>query len=117
MLAPAGGVHISLEDWSVFVIDQMRGESGDGRLLQPPTYRLLHAPVPGTRSALGWGVRDGTPATLTHTGSDGAWFAAVAMVPCRGNAVLVAANAAADAGGDTAVLQVLKGLLPTLVQG
>jgi CubicO group peptidase (beta-lactamase class C family) len=117
VLAPAGDVHMSLEDWSVFVIDQMRGESGSGRLLQPPTYRLLHAPVPGTRSALGWGVRDGAPATLTHTGSDGAWFAALAMVPSKGNAVLVAANAAADAGGDAAVLQVLKGLLPTLAQG
>lgn len=117
VLAPAGDVHVSLEDWSVFVIDQMRGESGEGRLLQPPTDRLLHAPVPGTRLALGWGVRNGTPETLTHTGSDGAWFAAVAMVPSRDNAVLVAANAAADAGGDTAVLQVLKGLLPTLVKG
>lgn len=117
VLAPAGDVHISLEDWAVFVIDQMRGETGNGRLLQPQTYRLLHTPVTGTRSALGWGVRDGTAAMLTHTGSDGAWFAAVAMVPSKGNAVLVAANAAADAGGDAAVLEVLKGLLPALAQG
>jgi CubicO group peptidase (beta-lactamase class C family) len=114
VLTPAGDVHVSMEDWARFVLDQMQGESAAGRLLRAETYRFLHAPANGIKAALGWGVRDGSPSLLTHTGSDGAWFAAVAMAPTKGNALLLAANAGEDADGHLAVLQVMKPLMQTL---
>ena len=41
---------------------------------------------------------------LTHGGSDGTWFAFVALFPGSGNGVLVVANAADSMGGDAAVM-------------
>jgi len=117
---PAGGWRMTLSDWAVFCLDQMEGERGRGRLLKPASYKMLHTPQGDTVAALGWGApakaagRQG-PA-LTHSGSDGAWYALVLLFPGRGNGVLVTANAADDMGGDkaaTAVIHVVaEGLAP-----
>jgi CubicO group peptidase (beta-lactamase class C family) len=114
MLAPAGGMRMSLRDWSRFCIDHMRGEHGRGRLLRADSYRFLHAPQGNTRAALGWGAQASAvgrrgPA-LTHSGSDGNWYALVALFPERGDGVLVAANAAEGMGGDAASIAALRAL-------
>jgi CubicO group peptidase (beta-lactamase class C family) len=115
---PAGGVRMTLADWARFCIDQMAGEKGQGKLLKADSYRLLHTPQGGTMFALGWGAapkmagRAGP--VLTHGGSDGNWFAWVALFPTGGNGVLVVSNAADSMGGDAAVMAAAKAVLPTL---
>lgn len=98
----------------------MQGEHGRGRLLRAETYRFLHAPQGETRSALGWGAaphpmgRRG-PA-LTHSGSDGNWFALVCLFPETGNGALVVANAADSVGGDQASVAALRTLAATIAE-
>lgn len=120
MFAPAGGMRMSLRDWARFCIDQMQGERGRGRLLRAETYRFLHAPQGETRTALGWGAAEHPmnlrgPA-LTHSGSDGNWFALVCLFPETGNGVLVAANAADSMGGDAASVAVMRALAATVAE-
>lgn len=118
MFTPAGGVRMTLADWARFCIDQMAGEHGRGRLLTEASYRLLHTPQGDTTFALGWGVppriagRAGR--VLTHGGSDGNWFAFVALFPDTENGVLAVANAADSMGGDAAVRTAARVALLTL---
>jgi CubicO group peptidase (beta-lactamase class C family) len=114
MFAPAGGMRMTLRDWSRFCIDQLQGEHGRGRLLRAELYRFLHAPQGETRTALGWGAQPDAmgrrgPA-LTHSGSDGNWNALVLLFPETGNGVLVAANAGDSMGGDAASVAALREL-------
>jgi CubicO group peptidase (beta-lactamase class C family) len=118
MFAPAGGARMSLRDWSRFCIDHMLGESGRGQLLRAETYRFLHTAQGDTHAALGWGASP-TPMHfqgpgLTHAGSDGNWYAVVALFPQMGNGVLVAANAAESMGGDHATSQAIHALAATI---
>ena len=118
MFAPAGGFRMSLSDWARFCIDQMRGEHGAGRLLKPQTYRFLHTSQGDTGAALGWGVQARImglkgPA-LTHSGSDGNWYAVVLLFPDTGAGVLAAANAGESMGGDKATVAALRALGPTV---
>jgi CubicO group peptidase (beta-lactamase class C family) len=120
MFVPAGGMRMTLQDWSRFCIDQLQGERGEGRLLRPETYRFLHAGQGGTKSALGWGAAPQPmglrgPA-LTHAGSDGNWMAYVCLFTETGNGVLVAANAADSMGGDKAALAALRALARTVAE-
>ncbi|MDP3748027.1 MAG: serine hydrolase domain-containing protein [Phenylobacterium sp.] len=123
MFAPAGAMRMSLGDWSRFCIDQMQGEHGRGRLLKAEGYRFLHAPQGsgGARGwALGWGAADRAAGrkgpALTHSGSDGNWYALVILFPQTGNGVLVAANAADSMGGDKASLAALRALAATVAE-
>ncbi len=118
MFAPAGAMRMNLRDWSRFCIDHMRGARGQGRLLRAETYRFLHTPQGDTTAALGWGSQASAvgrrgPA-LTHSGSDGNWYAVVVLFPERGDGVLVAANAAESMGGDAATVAALRTLAATL---
>ena len=118
MILPAGGVRMTLADWARFCIDQMAGEQGRGKLLRAESYRLLHTPRGDTIFALGWGVppqiagRAGP--VLTHGGSDGNWFAFVALFPGSENGVLAVANAADSMGGDVAVMAAARAVIQTL---
>jgi CubicO group peptidase (beta-lactamase class C family) len=118
MFDPAGGASMSLSDWAKFCLDQIAGAQGRGRLLKPEGYRAIQTGQGETRSGLGWGVQSAAlgrkgPA-LTHTGSDGNWFAAVILFPQAGDGLLVTANAADSMGGDKAAVAVLKELAPSL---
>lgn len=120
MFAPAGGMRMSLRDWSRFCIDHMQGEHERGRLLRSGTYRFLHAPQGETRTALGWGAAPHPmnlrgPA-LTHSGSDGNWFALVCLFPETGNGALVVANAADSMGGDAASVAALRAFASTIAE-
>jgi CubicO group peptidase (beta-lactamase class C family) len=99
-LGPAGTIHISLHDWMLFAQDQMDGAHGHGKLLKPETYRALHTPIASNGLyALGWGSKlgpDGVPLVLTHSGSNGYWYADVRIWPKHNIILLVAANAGND---------------------
>lgn len=117
--APAGGMHMSLEDWAKFAIDHMQGEQGGGKLLRRETYAYLHTPVLG-QSALGWGVSQGkfgvSGRLLQHAGSNGDWFALIGIVPELHDGVLVATNAAEDAEADKAAREAFEAVISTFPQ-
>lgn len=116
VIAPAGGIHMSLDDWASFAIDQMAGEQGRGKLLQTASYRLLHQAVrEGGKFALGWRLQNSMAGVsarhLAHTGSNEAWFALIVLRPDSEDAVLVSSNAAEDAKADKAVREVATRML------
>jgi CubicO group peptidase (beta-lactamase class C family) len=95
-LRPAGGLYLSLADWGAYVLDQMRGQRGEGRLLSRASYEFLHTPQAGSHNGLGWGLESapGGKPMWSHDGSNGRWFGIVAVLPEDGNAVMAVANAA-----------------------
>lgn len=99
---PAGAtLRLSLEDWSKFVADQMRGDRGEPALLKPATYQTLHKPHFGGDYALGWGVRPPSAKNgpgLAHSGSNALNFSVVRIFPARGVAVLACTNQAVPTG-------------------
>ncbi len=101
VLGPAGRVHCPLQEWALFVADQLRGARGQGGLLKAETYRTLHMPLAGGESALGWMAVErpwGGGTVLTHSGCNTMNFCVVWMAPKRDFAVLVCCNQ----GDDTA---------------
>jgi CubicO group peptidase (beta-lactamase class C family) len=120
MFAPAGQAQMSLRDWARFCIDAMQGGRGKGRLLKAQTYRFIQTGQGGTHNGLGFGISPTVvgyrgPA-LTHSGSDGNWFALVVLFPETGNGVLAVGNAAESMGGDKATSALLKAELARLGQ-
>jgi CubicO group peptidase (beta-lactamase class C family) len=119
VLAPAGGVHLPMDDWARFAIDQIKGEHGHGTLLESETYRFLHTGQGGAICGLGWGVRaelDGLHGRfLTHAGSKGFWWARIGLVPDTESGVLIA-NGGPDAGADKASDEIEKAIVPTLAR-
>lgn len=99
-VGPAGTANMSLDDWLLFVQDQLDGPRGRGKLLKPETYQLLQTPV--TKNyALGWGVmrnKDGTTSLLTHMGSNGYWVSDARIYPRRDIVILTVMNAGGDNG-------------------
>ncbi len=116
-VAPAGNMYMPLSDWALFCIDQLRGAKGQGRLLKPESYRLMQTAQPGG-GGLGWGVQPSVAGrqgpVLVHVGSDGSWYAIVALFPDSGNGLLIAANAGEDMGGDAAGRAAFKPIVDTL---
>lgn len=97
-LRPAGGLHLTLTDWGTFVLDQMQGQAGRGRLLSRESYTLLHRPQGDSQNGLGWGLEpapNGEP-MWSHNGSNGRWFGMVVVLPRSSRAAMVVANAAGD---------------------
>jgi len=95
VMAPAGCVHCSLDDWGRFISDQLRGAEGKPALLKPESYSRLHSAPFGGDYAMGWLVTDrpwGGGRVLTHTGSNTMNMAVVWMAPARDFAVLVVCN-------------------------
>jgi CubicO group peptidase (beta-lactamase class C family) len=95
VMAPAGCVHCSLDDWGRFIADQLRGAEGKPALLRPESYARLHSPPSGGDYAMGWLVLDrpwGGGRVFTHTGSNTMNMAVVWMAPARDFAVLVVCN-------------------------
>jgi len=103
-IAPAGNIYMTLEDWARFCIDQLKGANGQGALLKPETYAFMQTAPSGHPVSMGWFVRDSMAGlsgpVLFHQGSDGTWFAVVALFPASGSGVLAVANAGKDMDGD-----------------
>ncbi|MES2295840.1 MAG: serine hydrolase domain-containing protein [Pseudomonadota bacterium] len=118
MYAPAGFLHMSLNDWAQFNLDQLAGGAGIGKLLSPASYRLMQTRQAGSPAGLDWGVQDSLAGragpALVHQGSDGNWLAIVALFPQQGTGVLLVANAAADMQADKVLQSVFLQVLPEL---
>jgi hypothetical protein len=85
-------------------------------LLKPATFRTLHTPPPDNKYAGGWSVLNRAWAggrTLTHNGTNTAWYAAVWIAPARDFAVLTATNQGGPAG-ETATDQAASKLIDSL---
>jgi CubicO group peptidase (beta-lactamase class C family) len=114
VIGPAGTVHCSIADWSKFIIDQLRGERGDGALLKPETYKALHTPRFGGSYAFGWAVGSRPWANGTvfqHSGSNTMNFCVVWIAPLRDFAVLAVTNQGGDEASkatDEAVSELIK---------
>ncbi len=114
MFAPAGNVHLSLADWARFCVDQLAGARGQGRLLSADSYARMRGA--NASYALGWGAQASVAGrkgpVLLHGGSDGNWFALVALFPESGRGSLVVANAGPDMDGEKVVQAAWLALLP-----
>jgi len=101
VMAPAGCVHGSIQDWAKFITDQLRGARGEPALLKPDSYSMLHKPPFGGDYALGWLVtsRDwGGGTVLTHAGCNTMNYSNTWIAPQRDFAVLACVNHGGDAG-------------------
>ncbi|MBI9015794.1 MAG: beta-lactamase family protein [Phycisphaerae bacterium] len=99
VMAPAGCVHCSIEDWGKFVADHLKGSRGNKALLQKETYQILHHKFSDSRFALGWVVyqRDWAKGNvLTHRGTNNMNFAETWLSPNQNFAVLVCINQGGD---------------------
>jgi CubicO group peptidase (beta-lactamase class C family) len=89
IMAPAGGVHLSLSDWARFALRHVSEAT--------PMLRRLHIPEFGGTYAGGWIVVRGQPwaggDALSHGGSNTMNYAVVWIAPKKRLAVLCATNA------------------------
>lgn len=99
-LGPAGRVHVSIADWSKFVLAfSDAAVEGEDTLISAPMRERLLAPEKDSY-ACGWMIAErgwGDGQVLWHNGSNTYWYALTWVAPRRGRAYLVAVNAA---GGD-----------------
>ena len=90
-----------MSDWATYARLHLRAARGQCRLLSCASFARLHAEQPeGSHFAAGWGVtrEDSGDVVLQHAGSDGWWFATIAIVPARDEAIVVAANIGGERG-------------------
>ncbi len=113
VLGPAGRVHSTIQDWALFIEDQLRGARGEPGLLSPESYQMLQNTHFGGDYALGWIVADRDWAggkTLAHTGSNTLYLADVWIAPEKNFAILVCTNEGLDSftAADQAVAGIIK---------
>ncbi len=102
-MGPCGNVHLSMQDWAKFLIDQLRGGTGMKALLPNEIYEAMQpeAPASGDGYGFGWGVctRDWAGGkALEHAGSNGMNYCVAWLAPGKKFGILVCCNQ----GGDTA---------------
>jgi CubicO group peptidase (beta-lactamase class C family) len=91
-IAPAGRVHLTLEDWAKYARRHLRIAREEGPL------RRLHVPATESgraRYACGWSVAEvGDPPLriLGHSGSNTMWYSVIWLVPELDLAILTACN-------------------------
>ncbi|WP_299946720.1 serine hydrolase domain-containing protein [uncultured Microbulbifer sp.] len=92
---PAGAVHMTLRDLTLYANDHLQGELGAGKLLKAKTYRKLHT-VKLENYAFGWAKRVENDwfngAIYWHNGSDTMWYALLVFEPTSNVVVAVASN-------------------------
>jgi CubicO group peptidase (beta-lactamase class C family) len=101
IITSAGCVNCTMEDWSKFIVDQLKGAMQKSALLKPDTYKAIQTPHFEGEYALGWMVieRDwGNGTVLNHGGCNTMNFANVWIAPKRDFAILVCVNQGGDAG-------------------
>lgn len=95
VIGPAGTVHCTIDDWALFIVDQLRGARGLPGLLKSDSYGMLQSPHFGGEYGMGWACvqRDWAGGlALTHTGSNTMYTAVVWAAPEKDVAVLVCTN-------------------------
>jgi len=115
VMAPAGCVHCTIQDWARFVADQLRGARGEQpAFLKKSTYQALHTPPYGGDYGLGWVVTErdwGGGTVLNHTGCNTMNVANVWLAPKMDFAILVCVNQGDDAAhraSDDVVVGLIK---------
>lgn len=97
-IAPAGLIHLSMQDWGRFSNMLLKGQNNQSDYLKPETFsRWFSVPVLKEPYPYGLGVgvlksADGVTRVLTHTGSNGYWRADYRIFTSTGRVYLMAAN-------------------------
>jgi CubicO group peptidase (beta-lactamase class C family) len=94
-MGPAGNVHVSLEDFALYLQAHLAGAQGSPGLLGVESFATLHTAVaPGY--ALGWSTHDVLPPLQAggffHNGSNLRWFAISWFAPSIDTGVLLVSN-------------------------
>jgi len=96
-LAPAGDVHMSIDDLARFAAFHLAGLRGKDGPLKAATIQRLHTPAPGDDYAGGWVIAEFEGKLMHwHNGSAGTFYALVSVFPEGDEAVVVAMNQADD---------------------
>lgn len=110
VVGPAGTVHMSVEDLARFAYFHAAGEFEEDGYLSPDTYRAFHKNA-GDDVALGWFTQDWRGhRLLTHTGSNGAWYAMIVAAPDNKVAIASVSNVGPEGGGEMAVAELVSAL-------
>ncbi len=117
VFGPAGRIHMTLDDLALFGYRHAAGEFEADGYLSPETYRLLHTDQ-GEGAAMGWMKQEWRGhRLLSHTGSNGYWYAMLAIQPEKRLAVAVASNVDPEGGAEAAVHELISALLRATVLG
>ncbi len=113
---PAGAAHMTMEDLAMFGYRHAVGEFKVDGYLSPETYRRLHTDQ-GEEAALGWFQQQWRGhRVLSHTGSNGYWYAMVVVQPERRLAIAVASNID-PVRAEVAVHELVSALMRTTILG
>lgn len=99
VLGPAGTVHMSLPDWSIWIAEHLAGATGRGKLLPAAGYARLHtAAREGAPYACGWLAleRHWGGRVLTHQGSNTMNYSVAWLAPEKDFALLACTNQGSD---------------------
>lgn len=88
-LTPAGRLHMTLTDYGRFLAEVIRGNRGNGRLLDRSAHRFLVEPGCSEDYAKGWSLADGR---LVHAGSNTMWLVMARVDLELGLAAAIASN-------------------------
>jgi len=97
VIAPAGTVHCSVEDWARYAHLHLSAARGTSIMLTADSFEVLHSDPYKQDYGFGWAVMNedwGGGPVLAHDGSNGRWYAVIVIAPKRDIAILVATNAA-----------------------
>jgi D-alanyl-D-alanine carboxypeptidase len=110
LIAPAGNLHMNMEDLATFLAEHLRALRGHPAFLPPGVARTMH--TRRTRSGLGFGVGKvaGIEPVHTHSGSAETFTTYIAIAPAHDTVVAISANAA-DEAAETAMKKVLRELI------
>ncbi len=117
VFGPAGGIHMTMGDLAMFGYRHAAGEFEADGYLSPATYRLLHEDQ-GESAALGWfEQRWRGHRVLSHTGSNGYWYAMLTVQPEKRLAIAVASNVDPEGGAEVAVHELISALMRATILG
>lgn len=96
-IAPAGNMHMTIEDLARFAAEHLKGLHGKDGILKAETIKRLHTDpdmnADGSGYAAGWMLQPSEYGPRhTHAGSAGTFFAVVSIYPELDSAVAVAVN-------------------------
>lgn len=114
LIAPAGIMSTTLEDYSKFAAAMLEGAKGEGNLVSAESYEKIFTVVPdsGLSYALGWMVD--ASGVIFHTGSNTMWYAVMFINPADDYALFTVTNM--GMGNDNAADRGLGDILRFLIQ-
>lgn len=96
LVAPAGDVSMSTQDYAKFLQQQLKGLAGEDDLLPAKTLQFLHQANTGTTDyGIGWGRSTQAGKLMSyHDGSAGTFYCHALLFRAEGKALAVLSNAA-----------------------